>query len=97
LHLVDCLYTKRVVAGELRKGQLLRGDVDACIDKANGVNVELNSRSGRTTIGDAVILLLKVVGVDRAIVSEVRLAPKTEAVLLARLVFGKSATRKLCA
>jgi hypothetical protein len=42
-------------------------------------------------------LLLKVVGVDRAIVSEVRLAPKTEAVLLARLVFGKSATRKLCA
>jgi hypothetical protein len=69
-----------VVASELGKGELLRINIDTRVDKANSVYMELHGRTSSTAIGDPVVLLLKVVGVNRTIVTEIRLAPETESV-----------------
>jgi hypothetical protein len=69
-----------VIKGELRKVDHLGVNIDAWINETNSVDVQFNDRTGDTAISDAIVLLLKVIGVYGTIVSLVRLAPDAEAV-----------------
>jgi hypothetical protein len=65
----------RVVVSKLGVMDHLRIDIDAWVNKSNSVKMKLNSRSSKASAGDLVVLLLEVVGVDRVVMSSVRLAP----------------------
>lgn len=79
-----------IVEGELRVERHLRVHIDACVDKTDGVEVELDGGASDASIGYAIILLLEVGGVDGSIMPGIGLPPYAEAIAL-RLVLGKTA------
>lgn len=68
----DEVQTICVVAGILRVEYHLSIDVNASVDEANCVNVELDGTSGDVAARNFIVLLLEIVGVHWPICSRVR-------------------------
>jgi hypothetical protein len=85
----DGLDTVGVVVGELRVEDHLRVDIDASVDEADSIDMQLDSGAVEAATGDFVVLFHEVVGGVSTPVTAVGLTPDTEAVV-ERLVFGKS-------
>lgn len=78
--MVDGLDAVCVVSGIFGIVHHLRVDVDACVDEAEGFDVERDGRCIRLVGGDEIVLLVEVVCGDGAVVASVGLTPDAEAV-----------------